>query len=89
MVNTFRKTVESDGFERKPNPTEVHREAHKRSDVDNAPGAQHHTIGEGAYQAASGKKFAKLKKDFDSLQANFTALQARVVTLEGKSHTHV
>lgn len=44
------------------NLSNVHRQAHTKSDVDSSARAQHHTIGEGPHQAASGKALADLIK---------------------------
>lgn len=68
MANTFsdRRTVED-------NPTEVHRKAHQRSDVDTSAGAQHHTIGDGPYQAGSGKKLKQALARIKTLEARLAA----------------
>lgn len=45
------------------NLSNVSRQAHQKSDVDSGARAQHHTIGEGPQQAASGKALADLIKN--------------------------
>lgn len=47
-------------------PVGEFQKAHFQSDLDSEPGAQHHTIGEGPNQAASGKRFKDLNAKVDA-----------------------
>ena len=76
MANAFNERRDTE-----ENPTTRHKKAHERSDTDASAGAQHHTIGDGPYQAASGRKLKQLLARMD-------ALEDRVAYLETRDHTH-
>ena len=55
------------------NPTERHKKAHSRSDVDMSKESQHHTIGDSANQAASGALLKKALQRISELEARSDA----------------